>query len=139
MTNGKGLARVFAARPEVVAAYVFGSVASGRARPDSDIDIGVLVDPKAVPRDRLKYRLRLIRDLGGALERFDVDVVLLNDAPPALAQNIIARGKLVFERSRAARIAFQIRTMNLFLDTEPMRRLHLQALKRRYLTREARG
>lgn len=139
MTNGNGLARVFADRPEIVAAYVFGSVASGRTRPDSDIDIGVLVDPKAVPRDRLKYRLRLIRDLGGALERFDVDVVIMNDAPPALAQNIIARGKLVFERSRAARIAFQIRTMNLFLDTEPMRRLYLKALKRRYLTRDARG
>ena len=130
---------VFASRREIAAAYIFGSAASGRARPDSDIDIGVLVDPRALPQDPLKYRLRLMRDLGAALERFDVDIVLMNEAPPALAQNIVAKGKLIFERSRATRIAFQIRTFNIFLDTEPMRRFHLQALKRRYFTRKSRG
>ena len=65
----------------------------------------------------------------------DIDVVVMNEAPPALAQNIIGKGKLVFERSRSARVAFQIRALNLFLDTEPMRRAYLQALKRRYLSR----
>jgi hypothetical protein len=39
---------------------------------------------------------------------------------------------LVFERSRSARIGFQIRTLNVFLDTQPMRDQHLQALKKRY-------
>jgi predicted nucleotidyltransferase len=139
MLKTKEIARVFAARPEVVAAYVFGSVASGRTRPDSDIDIGVLLNPTGMPRNRLKYRLRLIEELGAALERFDVDVVLMNEAPPALAQNIIAKGQRVFERSRSARIAFQIRTLNVFLDTEPMRQIYLRALKRRYLTGKVRG
>jgi predicted nucleotidyltransferase len=139
MREADGIKRVLASKPEIVAAYVFGSVAAGRARPDSDIDIGILVDSNALPRNPLTYRLRLMRDLGAALERFDVEVVLMNEAPPALAQNIVARGKLVFERSRAARIAFQLRTFNLFMDTEPFRKVHLHALKRRYLTKKSRG
>ena len=133
MVVSEAVTHVFASRPEVQAAYIFGSVASGRARPNSDVDIGVLVHPKVMGRNTLKYRLDLIADLGSALKRSDVDVVLINQAPPALAHNIVTKGVLVFERSRSARIALQTRTLNVFMDTEPMRRLQLEALKRRYL------
>jgi predicted nucleotidyltransferase len=34
--------RSMCSRQEILAAYIFGSVATGRTRPDSDIDIGVL-------------------------------------------------------------------------------------------------
>src|SRR5262245_36660975 len=138
MTKG-AMSKVFARRPEILAAYIFGSVASGRARPDSDIDIGILVDSRMMRRNPLKYRLQLIADLGSALKRSDVDVIVMNEAPPALAQNIITKGKLIFERSRSARVAYQVRTLNLFLDTEPMRKLHLQSLKRIYLKDRTRG
>jgi predicted nucleotidyltransferase len=122
-----------------MAGYIFGSVASGRARPNSDIDIAVLVDASARRRNLLKYRLELMADFGSALGRNDIDVVVMNEAPPALAQNIIGRGTLVFERSRSARVAFQVRALNLFMDTEPMRRAYLQHLKRRYLKKTAHG
>jgi hypothetical protein len=71
-------------------------------------------------------------DLRGALERSDVEVVILNEAAPVLAQNVVSKGKLVFERSRSARIRFQMRTLNEFLDTQPIRDYHLEVLKRRY-------
>src|SRR5205823_8694389 len=114
------------------AGYIFGSVASGRARPSSDVDIAVLVNDSVPVRNLLKYRLKLMADLGSALGRNDIDVVVMNEAPPALAQNIIGNGKLVFERSRSARVAFQVRALNVYMDTEPMRRTYLQHLKRRY-------
>jgi predicted nucleotidyltransferase len=132
----KAVAGVLAARPAVLAGYVFGSVASGRQRPDSDIDIAILADSRLMRKDPLRYRLDLMSDLGSALKRSDVDVVLMNEAPPALAHNIVTKGVLVFERSRSARIAFQVRALNVFLDTEPMRQLYLQYLKRRYRTRK---
>ena len=125
--------------PEILAAYLFGSAVSGRTRPDSDIDIAVLVHEKDLRPNSLKYRLELMTNLGSVLERFDIDLVVMNEAPPALAQNIITKGKLIFERSRSARIAFQVRTLNVFMDTEPMRRLYLHYLKRRYLKGSARG
>ena len=122
-----------ASRPEVLAAYIFGSTASGRARPDSDIDVAILLDSAFVERLPLKYRTDLIAEAGGALETFDVDVVLLNLAPAALVYNVITKGKLVYERSRSARVAFQIRSLNLFLDLEPLHRVRLHYLKQRYL------
>lgn len=121
-----------ASKPEVLAAYVFGSVVSGHARSDSDVDIAVLLDPAFLERLPLKYRTDLIADAGGALETFDVDVVLLNEAPAALAYNVITKGKLVYERSRSARVAFQIRNLNLFLDLEPLHNVRLHYLKQRY-------
>ena len=131
--HSKAVSRVFAKRPEVLAGYIFGSVASGRTRANSDIDIAVLIDGKVIRKDPLQYRLSLMADVGSALKRNDVDVVLMNEAPPPLAQNIIAKGRLIFERSRSARVAFHVKTLNMFLGTEPMRLLHLQYLKRRYL------
>ena len=125
--------------PEILAAYLFGSVASGRSRPDSDIDIAVLVKEKKLRPNPLKYRLGLMAELGSVLGRSDIDLVLMNEASPALAQNIITKGRLIFEGSRSARLAFQVRTLNVFLDTEPMRRLYLHYLKRRYLQGSARG
>ena len=133
------LSAFLATRREILAAYLFGSFASDRARPDSDIDIAVVVDEKNLRPNSLKYRLALMAELGSVLGRSDVDLVLMNEAPPALAQNIITKGRLIFERSRSARVAFQVRTLNVFMDTEPMRRLHLHYLKRRYLKGPARG
>jgi len=121
-----------ASREEVLAAYLFGSSASGRLRPDSDVDIAVLVDERCFQEDLFDYRLRLSADLRDCLKRPDVEVVILNEVPPVLAHNVISKGKLIFERSRAARIFFQIRALNLFLDTQPMRDYHLKVLKRRY-------
>lgn len=46
---------------------------------------------------------------------------------------MITKGKLIYEASRSVRIAFQVRTLNSFLDLEPIHRIHLQYLKRRYL------
>jgi uncharacterized protein len=126
------VSQLMSAREEVLAVYIFGSVATGRLRPNSDIDIAVLVDTALVSGDLFKCRLLLMADLRQILARPDVEVLILNEAPPVLAQNVIAKGRLLFERSRSARIAFQIRTLNTFLDAQPMRDQHLQALKKRY-------
>jgi predicted nucleotidyltransferase len=133
------VAHLVSSRPEILAAYVFGSVATGRARPDSDVDIAVLLEPAFMKRMPLKYRANLIADAGAALNVFNVDVVLLNVAPAALAHNVITKGKLVYERSRSARVAFQVRNLNLALDLEPLHKIHLHYLKRRYLKGSIRG
>ena len=122
--------RHLSGRPEIEAAYIFGSVASGRTRKNSDIDIAVLVDRRVRPSRMLKYRLELMADLGSALRRSDVDVVILNEAPPLLAHRVLSKGKLVFERSASARIRFQVRTASLYLDLVPLFETHIRYLKR---------
>jgi hypothetical protein len=127
----RAIARYVARRSEIKAAYVFGSVAAGRARADSDIDVAVLVDETIRPSRMLKYRLQLMADLGAALHVRDIDVVVLNEAPPLLAHRVLSRGTLVFERSRSARVRFQVRTAARYLDLIPMFETHIRYSKRR--------
>ena len=126
----RAVARCLSKRREVQAAYVFGSVAAGRARSDSDIDVAVLVNRRVRPAQMLKYRLRLMADLGSALHRSDVEVVILNEAPPLLAHRVLSRGKLVFERCPSARVRFQVRTAAQYLDLIPMFETHIRYTKK---------
>ena len=106
----RGVSRCLSKRREIDAAYVFGSVATGRTRRDSDVDVAVLIARPMPSKRAFGYRLDLIADLGSALHRSDVEVVILNDASPLLAHRVLSKGTLVFERSASARIGFQVRT-----------------------------
>ena len=125
------LVKCLSKRREIQAAYIFGSVASGRNRLGSDIDIAVLLNDKSSRLNSLDYRLQLAADLNSAIGRSDVDLVILNEAPPVLAHQVLSKGQLVFERSPSARVDFQVRTVNAYLDTEPMRALYRSYLKKR--------
>ena len=124
------VARCVSGRHEIQAAYVFGSVATGRARPDSDVDVAVLVDRRVKRAQMLKYRLKLMADLGSALRRSDVEVVILNEAPPLLAHRVLSQGRLVFERSAPARVRFQVKTGARYFDLIPMFETHIRYLKK---------
>ncbi len=113
------VARCVARHPDIQAAYIFGSVAQGRARPDSDIDVGVLLGRRLPEARALRYRLTLAGELGAALHRNDVQLVILNDATPLLAQRALSRGVLVFQRSRAARVRFHVATARRYEDMVP--------------------
>ena len=86
----RAVARCVSRRPEIQAAYIFGSVAQDRARPDSDIDIAVLVGRRIPDARALRYRLKLGVELGAALHRSDVQLVILNDASPTEAVRPVA-------------------------------------------------
>ena len=119
----------------VVALYLFGSHAEGRAHRESDLDIGVLVDRRYAPtaRERFELRLRVL----GALSRPDgpvPDVVILNDAPPTLAARIVTTGTRLLCRDSALEHAFRRDVQLRAADLEPFlrrtRAVKLQALQR---------
>ena len=125
------IAESLRAHREIAAAYVFGSVASGRTRNGSDVDVAVLLGrPLSRPRT-LDYRLQLMAELGSALRRTDVDVVILNDAPPLLAHRVLSKGRLVLQRSASARVRFQVQTAGRYSDLIPMFETHIRYLKRK--------
>jgi predicted nucleotidyltransferase len=135
----RAVARCLSTRRDIQAAYLFGSVATGRARPTSDIDIAVLLTSRVRPSKMLNYRLALSADLGSALHRSDVDVVILNQAPPLLAHRVLSQGSLVFERSKSARVRFQVRTAARYLDMIPALETHIRYLKKQVRERRAVG
>jgi predicted nucleotidyltransferase len=70
-------------RPDVVASFLFGSQARGTARPLSDVDVAILHVDGLTARARLDHQLGLMTEGGAALATGEVDVVLLNGAPPS--------------------------------------------------------
>jgi len=83
----------FESRPDgIVCAWLFGSVARGSARPDSDVEA-------AIGRP--------------------VDLVVLNRAPVDLIHRVLRDGVLLVERDRNARVRFEVRARNEFFDLKP--------------------
>lgn len=112
----------FATQEHIAAVYLFGSVATGTARPGSDVDIAVLFDAppvRALNGPRFVVEGELETALG---ER--VDLVVLNDAPADLAIRVMRDGLLLNDVDRAKRIAFEVRTRNEAFDLQPMLTLY---------------
>jgi hypothetical protein len=126
----------FASRPEVLVAYLFGSHARGKPTPISDVDIAVLLS-EAVPHESyLDYRIALMRELTKIFGSDEVQVVILNQAPPLLAYKVIVEGKPLFCRDEVARLRFRTDATRRYLDTKALRRIQDAATARRI--REAR-
>ncbi len=132
--------RLLAPCEDVVAAYVFGSVAEGKQHAHSDVDVAVLFDDELDAGQRFRRSL----EVGGALEtalRTSVDLVVLNGAPPLLAFRVIQNGVLAVENDRTQRCLFQMRAMNRYYDAkrfleyqraEAIRRIQQKGLGRGY-------
>ncbi|MBI4728870.1 MAG: nucleotidyltransferase domain-containing protein [Acidobacteria bacterium] len=113
------LARVFAGEPDVLVAYLFGSAASGKAGPLSDIDLAVLLRGGSEPAVAARRRLRLSRIAAGALADDRIDLVVLNTAPPDLAFRVVRDGAVVICTDEPERLAFEVRTIDRYLDILP--------------------
>lgn len=133
------LARVLAETdaPDVVSAYLFGSVAEGRAHRESDVDVGVLLRWASHPtaRERFEQGLRLAGALEGPAGGRTVDVVVLNDAPPLLGRHAVTRGRRVLCRDAGSDHEYvrdvQLRAADLEPWLRRMRALKLEALRGR--------
>ena len=125
------LRRYFSSRREVVAAYLFGSVAEGVARADSDVDIALLIEESFLPESFLEYRARVSEDVGTFLHR-EVEVVVLNQASPLFSFQVIKKGRLLYdERDSEQRAIYQMRLMNRYYDYKRYFDYHAEHLKRR--------
>jgi len=115
----RGMAKALAALPEVRLAYVFGSRARGDAGPESDLDLGVVVDTAP--------GLQLYGRVGEACEPwFNTDylhIVVLNDAPPLLRHRVIRDGRCLHARDEVERVNWEVTALREYFDTARWREL----------------
>ena len=90
---------LLARHPSVVMAFVFGSLAAGHARSDSDLDLAVSTVTPLAPQARID----LIADLAVAFGR-PIDLIDLTQTHGPLLHQILTRGRLIVckDRSRYA-------------------------------------
>jgi predicted nucleotidyltransferase len=113
--------RFFADDPRGAAAvYLFGSVARGTARRDSDVDVAVLLEEDP-PRTLAGLRF----DLQGELEELlglPVELVVLNHRSADFIHHVLSDGLLVLDHDPESRIAFEVRARNEYFDLLPFLR-----------------
>jgi len=98
--------------PGLAYAVLFGSAARGTAHARSDVDVAV----RGVTGWE---RLGLEADLADAVGA-PVQVVPLDDAPPALRYRVFRDGIVLQERDRGARVHDQTRAVLDYLDYRPL-------------------
>ena len=100
------------AQPSIIAAYLFGSTAKGKAKASSDLDVAVLLD------DRQSQSFSLLSFIVNLEELFEknVDVVVLNTADELLKYEVRRSGKILFDRFPQQRKRFEIRSRKAYDD-----------------------
>ncbi|CAB48943.1 type VII toxin-antitoxin system MntA family adenylyltransferase antitoxin [Pyrococcus abyssi] len=111
------LKKILEKHREVIFAYLHGSILETDYF--RDIDVAVYVDESV--KNYLKYEISLAVELEKEIS-MEVDVRVLNDAPPAFRYRAI-KGKLLVSRDEKKRLNFVERTVEEYLDFEPIERI----------------
>ena len=72
--------------------------------------------------DCLHYELKLAAELGLKLGE-EIDVKVLNDAPPAFKYRVVRRGRVLLSRDEEKRFRFVENAVWEYLDFEPLERI----------------
>ncbi|MGQ4834468.1 MAG: type VII toxin-antitoxin system MntA family adenylyltransferase antitoxin [Candidatus Asgardarchaeia archaeon] len=110
--------------PNVIFAYLYGSIVKGTTHRFSDIDIAVYL--KDASTEKFLEVLACIPDD----VPFEVDIKDLNTAPPLLRYFVIKDGLLLFTKNRKLLANFKYKTLLIALDIkddiEKLRKMRLE-------------
>ena len=113
--------------PEVVFAYLFGSLAKGKPTPLSDVDIAIFVNGVV---DFAETKLEILGRLTDILQTDEIDLVLLNIANLPLIHNVLKNHRLIADKKPFERHIFESLAMRKYFDFSIK---ESTMLKRRYL------
>lgn len=109
-------AELLARDPRVRLVYLFGSAAQAGRPTVRDLDLAILADPPLSLDELMRRQADLVAATGGPL-----DLVSLNDAPLALAHEVVEAGVCLHASDPDIETAFVTRTRALWWDFTPYR------------------
>ncbi len=118
----------FANHGEIDVAYLFGSYARNEATTLSDVDVGILWSRPQSLTQKLQIEGQIIFDLQTLLHIEEINVVELDETPATLNYRVIHEGILLLNRDENKRIRFTLRTINEYLDFQPVLERHEKAV-----------
>lgn len=122
------LKKLFQDDEDIVIAYLFGSYASGKVGPLSDIDLALLLNHSASPSTYSDKVLHYVSKISKILDSDKLDLVILNRAPLGLQYEIVKKGRIIYCRDEEEKINYRIKIQNLYLDFKPFEDEYIQHL-----------
>ncbi len=111
-------------RPAAILLY--GSAATGQLRPDSDVDIAVLLGRRSAD----PFELAALRtDIEARLGR-DVDLVALETASPILAMEVLRQHRILVNNQPQLLENFIVKTLGAYFDLKQVRQPIEEAILR---------
>ena len=117
--------KAFEEDPRIQVAYLYGSRSKGNQTTLSDIDIAVLLSE--LPENMLDYHLDLMDRISKVMGD-DVDLVILNTAPPLLRYQVIKHGTVLYSREEKTRVEFEAKATGEYLDFSRRRKRYDEGL-----------
>ena len=119
------LVEALTADPRVRLLYAFGSTVHGTRGPLGDLDVAVLLARRPSFEEEIDLRARV------AQVEPEADLLVLNEAPPALRFEVITGGICLFARDEREQAEFEITSLSRFLDLQPVRDVQREYLRAR--------
>jgi len=118
--------KVLEKRPEVLAAYLYGSHAKGYAREGSDIDVAILTAPDfEVPGYGYQFDIEGL--LNDAVKDFKVEAVVVDFMSLPLKHSSVVQGQLIYSKNDLLRAREQIQILDNYEDMKDFYELNLKS------------
>jgi len=106
----------FGNQKDVIAVYLYGSYASGKQVPFSDMDIGVILHEKVL-MNADAFQLNAMTELS-RIVRKDVHLIILNHASEQLLHQVFLKGRCIFFKDKKKMALFRMRAFTKIADFE---------------------
>jgi predicted nucleotidyltransferase len=107
--------------PEVCSAWLFGSMARGTPRPDSDLDVALLFrDRGTTVADVHELIGRIAAHLEGVAPGRRIDLVSLEAQGPVFQHRVLSEGRLVLDTDPRRRVDFESDAYVRYFDFAPL-------------------
>lgn len=120
-----------ATRPEIVVCYLYGSRATGKDRPGSDVDLAFLLDSVVSSNDYYDLKMTYYVKLGELL-RLDIHPLVMNDATEVVLGQVFGKGKLLYQQNTETLRAFRRYKLPLIAEFSYYVDMRLNKLRSRY-------
>jgi len=110
----------FKEKDEVIFAFLFGSMATGKSTKLSDTDIAFFIDQERIEKSRYRYgyKSEIISELQSLLGTNKIDIAIIDNAPLLLKYKIGKDGELIFTRDKKKLYHYRIKLMEQYLDSK---------------------
>ena len=105
----------------VMLAYLYGSVAEGRATPSSDVDLALVFDADSdlTSYERIRIELNITSEMELRCGIAEADVRSIDIAPLKVQGRVITAGILIYSRDESFRIGYENRIRSRYFDYLP--------------------